>query len=76
MNRVEIKDYIKNEMQEVIKTSKQVRDFLVNRDVAYVERKKELELYKQVISANKNIVSASITMLNVERMNDDKSENK
>ena len=76
MNRLEIKDYIKKEMQDVIKTSTQVRNFLVNRDVAYVERKKELELYKQVISANKNIVSASITMLNVERMGDDNEKSK
>ena len=76
---METKKYISNEMKNVIKTSrdvkdinvnevKDVRDFLGNRETPLVERKKELELLKQVISANKNIVSASITMLNCERL--------
>lgn len=74
---METRKYISNEMKNVIKTSKDVRDFLGNRDMPLVERKKELELLKQVISANKNIVSASITMLNCERLgNDNEQANK
>ena len=65
---METKKYISNEMKNVIRTSRDVRDFLGDRETPLVERKKELELLKQVISANKNIVSASITMLNCEKV--------
>lgn len=74
---METRKYISNEMKNVIETSKQVRDFLGNRNTPLVDRKKELELLKQVISANKNIVSASITMLNCERLgNENANSNK
>lgn len=65
---METRKYISNEMKNVIETSKKVRDFLGDTQKPLVDRKKELELLKQVISANKNIVSASITMLNCERL--------
>lgn len=73
---METKNYISNEMKNVIETSKKVRDFLGNRDMPLVERKKELELLKQVISANKNIVSASITMLNCEKLGNENVQEK
>ena len=74
---METRKYISNEMKNVIETSKKVRDYLGDTNLPLVERKKELELLKQVISANKNIVSASITMLNCEKLgNDNEQSNK
>ena len=60
---------LKQELRDVIETSKQVRDYLGNTKINYNDRKKELPLMSQVLNANKNIVSAISTYNNLERIN-------
>ena len=60
---------LKQELRDVIETSKQVRDYLGNTNINYNDRKKELPLMSQVLNANKNIVSAISTYNNLERIN-------
>lgn len=56
-----------NEMKEVIESSKNIRKILQNKSISFEEKKKNLEIYKTAISANKNIVSASIVILNCKK---------
>lgn len=60
---------LKQELLDVIETSKQVRDYLGNTNINFNDRKKELPLMSQVLNANKNIVSAISTYNNLERIN-------
>lgn len=62
---------LKQELLDVIETSKQVRDYLGNTKINYNDRKKELPLMSQVLNANKNITSAVCTYINIERLQKD-----
>ena len=64
------KTTITKDMDEVIKTSKTVRAYLGNREIPLAERKGELLTLREVINANKNIVSASIVKITVDKLAD------
>lgn len=53
-------------MQDVIETSKQMRDYLLNDDIDFEERSSKLKVFKTALEANKNIVSASVVRVNLE----------
>lgn len=57
---------IDNTMQDVIETSKQMRDYLLNDDIDFEERSSKLKVFKTALEANKNIVSASVVRVNLE----------
>ena len=62
------KQKVLKNMDEVIKTSSKVRDFLLDENVADTEKLGKLDFCKQVISANKNIVSATIVEMSVYKL--------
>lgn len=64
----ERKEKILNDMDEVIETSKTVRDFLLDENKTIAQKNSQLEFYKQVISANKNIVSATIVEISCHKL--------
>ncbi len=60
------KKLIDNNMDDVIKTSKEMRNYLLNEDIDFEERAGKLKLFKTALEANKNIVSASVVQVNIE----------
>lgn len=62
------KEKVLNDMDDVIQTSKQVRDFLLSEENTLAEKGQQLDFFKQVISANKNIVSATIVEISVQKL--------
>lgn len=63
----ETNNLVAKEMKDVIETSKKVRNFLTDDDIEFADKLKNINIFKQVINANKNIVSASIVLVNTER---------
>jgi len=55
-------------MDDVIETSKRIRDYLLDEEVAQEDKVEKFEFFKQSLIANKNIVSATGTQLAVERI--------
>ena len=55
-------------MDDVILTTQQVRDYLLNEEIPFDERMEKLRLIKTAIEANKNIVSASVVKIHIERL--------
>lgn len=60
------KKIIDNNMDDVIKTSKEMRNFLLDESVDFETRTEYLKVYKTALEANKNIVSASVVKVNIE----------
>lgn len=60
------KQQIDDNMNDVIKTSKEMRDYLLNDEIAFEERSGKLKVFKTALEANKNIVSASVVQVNIE----------
>lgn len=60
------KTQIDNNMEDVIKTSKEMRNYLLNENIDYEERAGYLKVFKAALEANKNIVSASVVQVNIE----------
>lgn len=60
------KQIIDQNMDDVIKTSKEMRDYLLNENVDFEERAGKLKVFKTALEANKNIVSASVVQVNIE----------
>ncbi len=60
------KKLIDNNMDDVIKTSKEMRNYLLNEDIDFEERAGKLKVFKTALEANKNIVSASVVQVNIE----------
>lgn len=63
----ETNNLVAKEMKDVIETSMKVRNFLTDDDIEFADKLKNINIFKQVINANKNIVSASIVLVNTER---------
>lgn len=59
---------IYKDMDDVIETSKNVRDYLLDEKVSQQDKVEKFEFFKQSLIANKNIVSATGTQLAVERI--------
>lgn len=57
-----------NDMDDVIATSKKIRDYLLDEDVDQKDKVEKFEFFKQSLIANKNIVSATGNQLAVERI--------
>lgn len=60
------KQQIDNNMEDVIKTSKSMRDFLLDESIDLETRTAKLKVYKTALESNKNIVSASVVQVNIE----------
>jgi hypothetical protein len=58
-------EYLKQEMKDVIETSKEVRNYLSNKKINITDRIKELPLCDRTLNANKNIVSAANILLKI-----------
>lgn len=59
---------ISNNMDDVITTTKKVRDTLLDDNITLKEKEAQLEVFKLIISANKGIVTASITELTAKKL--------
>ena len=60
------KKLIDNNMNDVISTSKEMRDYLLNDEIDFEVRAGKLKVFKTALEANKNIVSASVVQVNIE----------
>ena len=60
------KQKINNNMEDVIKTSKEMRNYLLDEGIPFEERSSKLKVLKTALDANKNIVSASCVQVNIE----------
>ena len=55
-------------LDDVITTSKDIRNYLLDGNVADEEKKEKLKVLKTALEANKNIVSASCVIVNIENL--------
>lgn len=55
-------------MDDVINTSKKIRDYLLDENIEQKNKVEKFEFFKQALIANKNIVSASGVQLSIERL--------
>jgi hypothetical protein len=60
------KKIIDTNMDDVIKTSKEMRNYLLNENLDLELRTGKLKIFKTALEANKNIVSASVIQVNIE----------
>ena len=60
------KKIIDTNMDDVIKTSKEMRNYLLNENIDLEVRTGKLKIFKTALEANKNIVSASVVQVNIE----------
>lgn len=60
------KQLIDNNMNDVISTSKEMRNYLLDENIDFEERAGKLKVFKTALEANKNIVSASVVQVNIE----------
>jgi hypothetical protein len=60
------KKIIDTNMDDVIKTSKEMRNYLLNENIDLELRTGKLKIFKTALEANKNIVSASVIQVNIE----------
>ena len=58
---------VKENMQKVIATSEYMRDYLLDPEKSNEEKRESLDIFKQAINANKNIVSATVAELSWEK---------
>ena len=63
-------NFIESKINEVIKTTTAARDLLFKDGVIQDHTDDDLSVVKTVLAANKNIVSASIVMLSIHKMED------
>lgn len=59
---------LNNNLDDVITTSKDIRNYLLDENVAFEEKKEKLKVLKTALEANKNIVSASCVIVNIENL--------
>lgn len=67
----ERKNELDKNMDEVIKTSKQIRDFMLDENISLEDRQASIKVYITALEANKNIVASSNVQLNTERLFND-----
>lgn len=66
---------VSENMKGVIDTSKKIRDTLLSPDVSAKEKTANLEFFKLIISANKSIVTATVTELTCHKLAKEKVSN-
>ena len=59
---------INENMEDVIESSKNIRNYLLDDSISDEEKKEQLKVLKTALEANKNIVSASCVLVNVEQL--------
>ena len=57
---------IEKKMDDVIKTSEEMRNYLLNEEVSLEEKKDRLKVLRTALDANRNIVSASVVQVHIE----------
>ena len=57
-----------NELDEVIDTSKVVRNYMLNMDIPFEERSREIKTMRTAVEANKSIVSSVINQIVLDRL--------
>ena len=67
MNK-EKQERINKNLDDVIDTSKKMRDYLLDETIPDEEKKERLKVIKTALEANKNIVSASCVIVNIENL--------
>lgn len=60
------KNEIRKDMDDVIKTTREMRDYLLDESVSLEEKTSKLKVLKTALEGNKNIVSASVVKVNIE----------
>ena len=64
----EKQEQINRNLDDVIDTSKKMRDYLLDETIPDEEKKERLKVIKTALEANKNIVSASCVIVNIENL--------
>lgn len=64
----EKQEQINKNLDDVINTSKKMRDYLLDETIPDEEKKERLKVIKTALEANKNIVSASCVIVNIENL--------
>lgn len=62
------KEKIDNDMEDVIKTSQQIRNYLLDENIEFEQKKQKLPIFRTALDLNKNIVSASIVKVSLEKL--------
>lgn len=62
----EKKQIIDENMDDVISSSKEMRNYLLDDNIDLEKRMEKLKVFKTALEANKNIVSASVVQVNIE----------
>lgn len=62
----EKKQIIDENMDDVIASSKEMRNYLLDDSIDLEKRMEKLKVFKTALEANKNIVSASVVQVNIE----------
>ena len=70
MNKEE-KQNLQANMKDVIETSKTIRDTLLSTEISHQEKVNQLPLFKEALNANKNIVSATTTIVSLSKLRDE-----
>lgn len=60
------KKTIDAKMNDVIKTSQEMRNYLLNEEIPLEEKKDRLKVLRTALDANRNIVSASVVQIHIE----------
>ena len=64
----EKQEELNKNLDDVIQTSKDMRDYLLDTTIPDEEKKDRLKVIKTALEANKNIVSASCVIVNIENL--------
>ena len=57
---------IEENMNDVIKTSQEMRNYLLNEEIPLSEKQNKLKVLRTALDANRNIVSASVVQIHIE----------
>ena len=57
-----------NELDEVIDTSKVIRNYMLDKNIPYEERSREIKTMRTAVEANKSIVSSVINQIVLDRL--------
>lgn len=56
------------ELDDVIETSKKIRDYMLNSTIPYDERVREIKTMRTAVEANKSIVSSVINQILLDKL--------
>ena len=65
------KQNLQENLNGVINTSIQMRDKLLDENTPLADRNAKLKIFQAAINANKSIVSAAITQINIDKIAED-----